>query len=525
MNPNSVPISRVSDDLLYRIFLLVVTEAWNGRGTSATYPWNNMKCLAISHVGKYWREVALASPKLWSYLSITPTTNADQIEVYLHRSQGLHMHVKYTATTGGAQLGPTIWGRNALIPAYNVDRIVEFHAVELRSGDILTLLSVFNKAAPSLRRLCLHSPSQLNVLSIFAREMPSLREIELSGVFLEWGPYRNMEVMVLKDQFLPSLGNLLATLNDCPRLRILRLGMLGSLRSPSHANSTDPPPKAVDLPLLQEFALSSMVATDIANILRYVTFPKTTTLDLMFTHYNLPLDLNKECPSLRSIAATKEHVILELTLVLEWSMQVVLRSPNDDFRIVWERLITPGLPEIVDTAGLSTLSFPNLRHLTVVANSFRLLPPQWRQVLSRVPTITTLELDIRDSMVPRLFDALSPQEPVADSDGDNADGSVPPLLCPNLAHLKIVHIDERMPIWYWLTGCVEKRTANGHVLKTIDIASHSGKPFPKEIESRLERCVGAVSVHYETPPTESRSFQVELLHDLHAALFYQPEDS
>ena len=521
MNQTSVPISRISDDLLHRIFLLVVTEAWNSRGTSATHPWNNMRCLAISHVGKYWRKLTLESPQLWSYLSITPSTNADQIEAYLQRSQRLPMHVKYTGTASSAQLGLSQWGRNALVPAHNVDRILEFHAVELRSDDILSLLSVFNKPAPILRRLCLHAPTQLLGPSMFAREMPALREIELSGVLLPWGPYRNMEVMVLKDQFTPSLGKLLATLKDCPRLRILKLGMLGSLRSPNPANHTDPPPRAVELPHLQEFALSSMMATDIANILGYISFPSTTALDLTFTHYNLPLDLGKECPSLRTMAAEQERITLELTNVLEWSTQVVLRSPDDKLRIMWERFITAGLPEIVDTAGLSTLSFPNLRHLTIVANSFRLLPPQWRQILARVPTIMSLELDIRDSMVPRLFDALTPQEPMVDGDAEGADCAVPPLMCPDLAHLNLIHVDEQMAIWYGLTECVEKRAADGHALKTIDITSRSGEPFPEEIENRLKKCVSTVSIHYEAPPTDSRSFQVELLHDLRAALYYQ----
>ncbi|EPT01149.1 hypothetical protein FOMPIDRAFT_1162144 [Fomitopsis schrenkii] len=522
MDQASVPIARISDDLLHRIFLLVVTEAWNGRGTSATHPWNNMKCLAISHVGRYWRKLALASPQLWSYLSITLSTNVDQIEAYLQRSQDLPMYVKYTGTADVAQPSSSRWGQNALVPARNIHRISEIHVAELRSDDILTLLSVFTQPAPLLRRLYLHAPAQLIGPSMFARETPALREIELSGVLLAWLPYRDMEVMILKDQFTPSLGKLLSTLKDCPLLKVLKLGMLGSMRSPNLAFNTDPLPEAIELPRLQEFSLSSMMATDIANVLKYVSFPSTTALDLTFNHYNLPLDLGKECPSLRAIAAEQESVILELTNVLEWSTQVVLRSPNGKLRIEWERFITAGLPEIVDTAGLSTLSFPSLRHLTIIANSFRLLPPQWRQILARVPTITSLELDIRDSMVPRLFDALSP--PAGDEvNAEGTDGTAEsgPLMCPDLVHLKLSHVDEQLPIWYGLTECIEKRTADGHCLQTIDITSRSGEPFPDEIESRLKKCVGTVSVHCDAPSTDGRSFKVELLHDLRSSLYAQ----
>ncbi|KAI0732179.1 hypothetical protein C8Q72DRAFT_168295 [Fomitopsis betulina] len=504
----SLPIARISDDLLHRIFLLVVTEAWNGRGTSATYPWNNMRCLSISHVGRYWRNLALVSPQLWAYLSITLNTNTDQVEAYFQRSQGLPVYIKYTGGVYNAQpASPPQWGRNALVPARNIDRIAEFHAADLQSDDILHLLSVFDQPASILRRLHLHAPAQLIGTSIFASKMPVLREIELNGVLLAWLPYRNMEVVIIEDQFTPSLGRLLSTLKDCPRLRVLKLGMLGSLKSPPLAFNTEPPPEPIQLPHLQQLKLNSMMATDIVNILRYVSFPSTTALDLKFTHYNLALDLGKECPSLRAIAADQESISLELTNVLEWSTKVILLSPNGKLRIEWDRFITAGLAEIVDTAGLSTLSFPSLRHLTLIANSFRLMPPQWRQILSCVSAITSLELDIHDSMVTRLFDALSP--PDAREVGADIDGAAPPLMCPDLAHLMLLHIDAQLPIWYGLTDCIEKRFAHGHRLQTVAITSQSCAPFPDEIESRLKKLVGLVSTHGNL--TDGRALQVELL--------------
>ncbi|KAH9839714.1 uncharacterized protein C8Q71DRAFT_460179 [Rhodofomes roseus] len=504
----STPIALVPDDILHQVFMLVVAEAWEGRGTLSTHPWNNMTCLAISHICRYWRRFTLASPQLWSYLSITLYSGIDQLETYIKRSQGMPLYVKYTGSANVAMPNPS-WGQKGVVLVDQSYRFVEFHVSEMRREDISALLSFFRKPAPLLRRLYLHAPVQLLGPSIFARDMPALRHIELSGVLLAWLPYRNMDTMILKDQLTPTLGKLLSALKDCPKLTVLKLGLLGAMGNAAIMGGMtvagDPQAETVHLPELKELSLSSMAPVDMANILRHLVFSKTTTLDLKFYgHNNLPLELATECPSLGAIATVQENIILELIGALEWSTHIVLRSADNKLRIEWEWYEAGGLPEILDTAGFSAISFPALKHLTIFANSFRLQEAQWRQILARAPTATAMELNIRDSMVPELFAALSRA-------GGAEGGDAPQLVCPKLTHLKISRLEEHMTILRGMAEAIERRALHDLRLHAIDIISRKArKRFPREIETRLRRCVGSVTVKYDGPSMDFGSLSAQL---------------
>ncbi|KZT69238.1 hypothetical protein DAEQUDRAFT_269291 [Daedalea quercina L-15889] len=495
------PIAIVPDEILHHIFLLVAGEAWDNRGTTATLSWDDIPCLAISLVCRYWRRFALASPRLWCYLSITLHSSVEQLEAFIERSQDRPLFVKYT---GSAYIvkPDSSWGRKGIVLVDQSHRLAEFHVAELRSEDVTALLSFFRKPAPLLRRLSLHAPVQLHGPSMFSRDLPSLRDIELSGILLRWIPYRDMDTMVLKDQFTPSLGRLLLTLKDCPKLRVLKLGLLGAMDSAAvlggMSSSGDPQPEAVHLPFLQEFSLSSLVAHDIVAVLRYLTFPKTTAVDLkFFGHQNIPLTLARDCPSLGAIATAQESIILELIGALEWSAHIVLRTPDNKLQMEWEWYEAGGLPDILDTAGFSAISLPALKHLSIVANSFRLREAQWLQILAPVPTVRTLALDVRNSMVLELFSALS-----CTPEAESTDGPVQLPICPEMTDLKLTHLDGPLTILRGLVDSVEKRALHGYPLLSIEIISQAGKPLFEEICPRLRRCVGVVNVkhddHYPT---------------------------
>ncbi|KAH9926933.1 uncharacterized protein B0H18DRAFT_1004560 [Fomitopsis serialis] len=463
-NGTIAPIALVPDDILHQIFFY----------------------LPISHVCRYWRQFSLASPRM------------HKLEAYVERSRDMPLYVKYTGSANNPKPDPS-WGRKGVILVDQTYRFAELHVAELRREDITALLT-FRNPAPLLRNLSLHAPMQVLGLSLFSRELPSLRDIELSGVLLAWLPYRNMDTMVLHNQLVPSLGSLLTALKDCPKLKVLKLGLLGAMENAAvmgcMTDAGDPQPEVVHLPYLQELTLSSMVPVDIASILHHLVFPKTTALDLKFYgHHNLPLDLSTQCP--------KHHT--RLIGALEWSTHIVLRSVDNKLRIEWEWHEAGGLPEILDTAGFAAITFPILNHLTLIANSFRLLETQWRQIFACVPTVTTMELNIRDSMVLELFNALSR---VADTEGVDHDTSL--CICPKLTHLKFSRLDEQLTILRGMAEAVEGRSARGARLHAIEIISRTGKQFPREIKTRLRKCVGSVDIKHDGLSMDFGSLSAQL---------------
>lgn len=486
------PISIIPDDVLHEIFYLVAED-----GFICTERWMTLygrtRCLNLSHVCRYWRRLTLGSPQLWTFIALTRRISTYHLNLYLERSENAPLHLMLV---GDRSVMDTTddWSHKARILSDHLNRFQEFLVLEFQPQEIMTILGFFDKPAPKLQTLKLDADRQLLYPSLFAREMPSLREVRVKGVSMTWLPYKDLTALVLCDQLVPSLDRLLWTLRNCPKLKALKLGLLGAMNDEG-ATDLGSRGNTLVLPQLEELVLRSHVCKDVMDILSHLSFPSTASVGLVFQGPNRNTNnIAQQCPSLNDIITMVRHLTLEVVSSYSWSTRFVLWSPDANLRLEWEWFEEGRQNDMLEYVGFSLVSFPALQHLTISADSSRFTEQRWLQILSSVPTIVSMDLDIKDSFVLAFFAALS-QKPVI---------PYPPspeaLVCPNLKRLVISRMDEQDSIFYEMATRLRTRDQYGCRLESLDLAMRSSRTLPPEIYSLLQKSIAQVTIKYGSYP-------------------------
>ncbi|KAI6033317.1 hypothetical protein EDC04DRAFT_2214556 [Pisolithus marmoratus] len=199
--------------------------------------WTGVLCLLgqlptevrLSHVSSQWRDVALATPSLWSSIRFPFEQREDSLIHYLERSRGGLLDV---------YLGP--WAKypnlervltTVLIP--HLGRFQQLVLEAVSRETLTTLLSVFqDQYAPALRRLrvmcrgTIVTPGPLTGAPIFSKGAPLLSDVRLDNVAvilpspvvttLSFSAYPGPQFPMTREGFY-------RTLSACPSLSTLHL--------------------------------------------------------------------------------------------------------------------------------------------------------------------------------------------------------------------------------------------------------------------------------------------------------------
>ncbi|KAH9836616.1 uncharacterized protein C8Q71DRAFT_758785 [Rhodofomes roseus] len=228
--------------------------------------------LVLSHVCRYWREVCLQSPTMWSHAVDSQSIPRD---VLLELSRGLPLKIL------------TISPESRWLPALSEQskRIQELHWIQV---DIDHSRSCLSFPAPSLLTVTLtgpraptsyqtlDSPLEDNFPVLFSDQTPSLAHLSLSS--LPWLPrnrFDNLTCLYIDSCHGHNLlFRLLSLLGGCPRLENLIISALPDFASAHSINGT------VTLGALRTLVLKQLGADDIALLLRYLALPTSTAVRL-----------------------------------------------------------------------------------------------------------------------------------------------------------------------------------------------------------------------------------------------------
>src|SRR5277367_4424458 len=165
-----IPCITLPPELLRMIFKACADPLCDEQNPWSWPKQSDMRWIAITHVCRYWRSVALGYSDLWKRPYFF---NPDLTMEMIHRSQGANLEV--IIHTGYRWIVPS-----TIIPMV----LPELHRVSLLhlvySESFSSLIEGLVSAAPKLEYLCLDAPSSFHILNtIFSRETPALRYLEL----------------------------------------------------------------------------------------------------------------------------------------------------------------------------------------------------------------------------------------------------------------------------------------------------------------------------------------------------------
>lgn len=203
--------------------------------------------LNVAGVCRDWRNIALASPQMWSFINLSRPDCALEL-LKRSKSAPLQIHCKsapLTITAANEGIFKSIMAE--------VDRIKEIDVHATAGSDILWLMSSNGGAsAPLLEQLQLQNLESSTTslpLHVISREMPSLRRLDLQNVSIPELPH------------LPRLKHLTVSLSD--RSAMPFSSLLSSLR---HS------------PDLEEISISGMLKNNLGDSPLHVKLPNLTRL-------------------------------------------------------------------------------------------------------------------------------------------------------------------------------------------------------------------------------------------------------
>ncbi|OCH92839.1 hypothetical protein OBBRIDRAFT_725975 [Obba rivulosa] len=223
------PVQRLPSELLASIFV------------SGIFDRDEEDAVLLSNimlVCRYWREVAVCTPALWSCIMMGPRRSLDRARLKLERSKSFPLHICVdfspqrehrtvaTETLMHAMdlLRPAIWRWRSF--QLSVPERPQAHAALSRCKEEAPLLEVFSvRIAHSIQNEDHHLSQPL---SLFAGRTPRLQSCAFNSFNFGWDPRLACGLRVLKlsgywNGVAPSMDALLAILRGCPQLEELAL--------------------------------------------------------------------------------------------------------------------------------------------------------------------------------------------------------------------------------------------------------------------------------------------------------------
>ncbi|KAG6375472.1 hypothetical protein JVT61DRAFT_3030 [Boletus reticuloceps] len=253
--------------------------------------------LLVSHVSRYWRAVAIATPSLWTYIRLYVEQSVDLVDLYLSRSRGLPLFIAFRQHfVCGTHPRQAYSAEYPRIIATILDHMHICRRLEIRTNvAIPELLDGLGRSrAPLLKEIVLHHPrSGIREHMFSFSSFPTLTHLELGQLMSisTTMPIKTLTSLTLDG--LPSFGLPAATfLNLLSGLQSLsRLALLDEAVDFDRSHTTD----VVEMPSLRCLILKP--GPDISRIyltglIQMVITPELEELVLDFTSVSSPREIH-----------------------------------------------------------------------------------------------------------------------------------------------------------------------------------------------------------------------------------------
>lgn len=491
----------------------------------ASKAWLWWTTLVLSHVCRRWRELALTSPNLWSFIRITGTPiNRVMVHEYLQRS-GSCSALSFLFTfprrlVNSLEAHHESPGLYAIIEAgHTVQRNPEVLERIESLGIVLSDQNIIKFTYDAATRP--HPPPRLRTLWLEAYQpngtmIPIQRRLDPP---VAWARAGMEHLRILHVRYLPppvlwvpqqglvkldlscfacdhpmSIPEILQVLRQSPQLEELKM----CLQSEAPAHSSDNVYRAEPVALngLQKLSLRTRPGYDSAfNILPYVSFPATTAVHIGFLGPQYGQTLMKT-QRLDTLVRGSSKV----RFVVDSMLQGTLTYGHNLFSMQYN--LAPIRPSI--GAGATPLSsgFLIVRHLQQVtcldlslcasgsAGARVLVCPvsEWLETFGCFPNVVELRLKMHPSQSRGVFGALQPLPHEASEIG----------VCRSLSRLSVAWsrwVPAVLP-FLDIETCCRVRAERGARLDHLEVAG-----LPRAVSMALQGCVGKIV----TLPMEQRN--------------------
>ena len=411
LSPSRV-VHQIPRDILARIFVLVGTGA---------------EVVPLTHVCRRWRNIALRTQELWTFLRDRDLT--DMLPVFVERSQRAPLDVSVSINsddTHRLRLLTDLQAASSHLRSFEVTIAGSFtDAVEAafahfhKPAPLLTTLSI--RFDPDTKVPASESPDAGDAFSrLFGREHPMLSSLSLKSLRPWTAPLSDtLTSLTLASLFL-SANDLYPCLKAVPNLRFLALLNIMSTLSDDYVGPSDPISldRLVTLYIHQPGGLFK----HFVHLMTHILFPR---LDLGCILMGECDTLDDDFLTMLTHPVRLSHHITRLTLQLdgEPASKFYLHGSHDESFVISLCLPTVSIPQIFST-GTSSISLGPISIDTSTTTEFVLRADGENQTISSdnlthvfrsLPAIETLvvtgmPLDNVVSALARLRDEL--QSPV-----------------------------------------------------------------------------------------------------------------
>ncbi|ETW81199.1 hypothetical protein HETIRDRAFT_459597 [Heterobasidion irregulare TC 32-1] len=470
-SPLTSPISILFPELLLSIFELI-PFLWQPDEPSRFY---DINWIAITHVCRRWRIIALNAPFLWRDIEFSTPRWTQEM---LLRSQSIPINIRFHLDF--LKYPPTMQKVIALAMG-NIQRVRSLRL----TGQVVETLIQCTTPALLLEELHLEyaaMPPPANLFipdSLFDGSAHKLRSLFLKGLSIHLtSPLLPglSSLTVQGDSRSPrhSLARWLDALTRMPKLETLCLIQALSRTSHAQTQGTDTPlPPTVLLPHLRTLAFTSNSLTDCVEFTRRLAIPSSTSIELRT--YVASIDELTPHAIVPSYAHTPVTAFRITHTAIGFSIAGSLGDP--DIPAFSLSIVIYEERSLIAQGILHTLAHFNVKSVRSLLIDLGGMTLDWAPVLSCFPLVNTIH--VRGSTLHTFPKAL------AHSDA---------LICPHLRRLEFEHrtptygkrIDETF--FRILRDAVDARWANGMSLEELivfgETLSHSGSVDTAAIGSR-----------------------------------------
>ncbi|KAI0741686.1 hypothetical protein C8Q80DRAFT_1356970 [Daedaleopsis nitida] len=441
-------VARLPAELLSEVFLQVCREEYDKQQGSYYHNPGDSRWISVAHTCHSWRELALHTAGLWSYIIITRKTH---VESFLARSQDAPLSV--TANLNTPQSDEKIEAIEDIFVVHT-PRLKEVSLFQASSHTIHGLCQKLCTTAPLLQSLILSerigqywARDAPYIFPYLSPEMiPSLRTLNINLVKFRWDQpifCATLTKLIVRGRIeapqntMGSFESLLTAIQNMTTLQLLELNE-AIPRLPADTTSVPPPSRKITLPHLRHLVIVSS-CRDCANLLAHLSFPENTFYQLSGMDGKCGRDLVKIFKDCLARSEPLHTIRLDRALgTVGHQIFSGLRAtsrPHNPFSSVPSEdiyLKVPANPPFTRPLFRGTNLFKNVRRLEVDHND---QPWSWSEIFTGVPNVTFLSITGDQTKV--LTDALS--TPYPSSSGKKKSTSTT-LLLPRLEVVKFSDI-------------------------------------------------------------------------------------
>lgn len=299
------PIHRLSDDVLYQIFLLCSSNWFDNPEYYIGSRGERNAAFGVCH---RWKTIITMAPHYWSLIRVDKTMMPVLAQAHIDRSGSIPLQILFCTRHQLQGVWPSRKPPDdSLHPFIAVARVLATQARRIKSFRVLGLdryqlirniMDIFSEPAPQLQTLVFehcHLPIQEEIELMdtpFGASFPLLRVLRAHEAFMSWAScmeLRNLTTLQFGFEFEwgEPRRDLTSVLQGCPHLRVLDLrisdgvGFATSGPPAMEDDVDDSEEDIIEFPELQELRINACHGSGLMGFLSHLIFPPSVSLHLV----------------------------------------------------------------------------------------------------------------------------------------------------------------------------------------------------------------------------------------------------